>query len=213
MMREQQRGKGVWLDEMEGFVSLSGKFRRLSGLKTATICSCESGRRLCDRPYLSRRAVLNHGMRVLVSVGAGLGLVSGLVQPESKVAYAESTDPIVADCVSAVRRARTRLDDVPALVKAAKWDSVRTLLATKPVVELKPVLKELGRVSDSDTAGILSGLREDLMTSLRLLDTAVYNNVFVDESRVALGVKVDFITPIGYLNDALDAIDSILELF
>jgi len=99
------------------------------------------------------------------------------------------------------------------LVKAARWDAVRTLLATEPLAGVKATLKQAGALLDADSAAALAGLREDFVTSLRLLDTSVYNNVFVDESRVALGVKVDFATPLEYLRDALEALDGILDLF
>jgi hypothetical protein len=40
-----------------------------------------------------------------------------------------------------------------------------------------------------------TGIAQDVLTSVRLLDSFCYTNVFVDEGREALGVKIDKKTP------------------
>ena len=56
--------------------------------------------------------------------------------------------------------------------------------------------------------------RQDLVQSLQLLDMNVYNNNFVGEQngqgKPGAGVKVDRVTPMGYLKDSKTALDEIL---
>jgi hypothetical protein len=54
---------------------------------------------------------------------------------------------------------------------------------------------------------------QDALTSVRLLDSFCYTNVFVDEGREVLGVKIDKDTPLGYVTESTASLDQFLELF
>lgn len=58
----------------------------------------------------------------------------------------------------------------------------------------------------------VAGTSEDLQTALKLLDGAVYGNVFIGEDRQILGTKIDYDTPRIYLADAKAALDTLVEL-
>lgn len=107
---------------------------------------------------------------------------------------------------------RARVDDIDPLIAAAKWDSVRTVLASRPVVGVKDVCNQLLNASSQDAGGAIVGLREDLQSAIRLLDTSVYANVFIGEDRQILGTKVDYDVPKIYLGDVKDALDSLIDI-
>lgn len=107
---------------------------------------------------------------------------------------------------------RARVDDIDPLIAAAKWDSVRTVLASRPVVGVKDVCNQLRDASSQDARGAIIGLREDLQSAIRLLDTSVYANVFIGEDREILGTKVDYDVPKVYLGDVKDALDSLIDI-
>ncbi|GAB0492296.1 hypothetical protein MMPV_003558 [Pyropia vietnamensis] len=124
--------------------------------------------------------------------------------------------PPLETSVARLIAARSRLTDIDPLISASRWDSVRTLLASEPVGGaggVRVASRDALASAPDDVGGAAGlGLREDLLTALKLLDGAVYGNVFVDDSRIALGVKVDYDTPRLYLADALEALDGLLEL-
>lgn len=67
-------------------------------------------------------------------------------------------------------------------------------------------------VKGEELRGPVVGLREDLVSAIRLLDTSVYSNVFVGEDREILGTKVDFDVPRIYLADVKEALDALIEI-
>lgn len=111
-----------------------------------------------------------------------------------------------------IRTARRRLDDVDVLITSAKWDSVRTLLASAPLRDAMDAVKGMTTSAPGDTRGVWVGLREDVLSNSKLLDAAVYSNVFVDESREILGTKVDYDTPRLYLRQLKETYDELVVL-
>lgn len=85
-------------------------------------------------------------------------------------------------------------------------------MATDPVVHAKDFVRDLAAQVDDDRRVPALGMREDLMSALKLLDGAVYSNVFIGEDREILGTKVDFNTPRIYLQDAKSVLDDLIEL-
>lgn len=136
-----------------------------------------------------------------------MGLSAGARVERWSGAYAAG----MAD-LDVLRRARTTVDGIDALIDAAKWDGVRTVLAKEPVVGVGRLLRRVVEGANEDVGGAVVGLREELLSALKLLDTAVYANVFVGEERQLLGTKIDFDTPRLYLRDVKEALDSILEV-
>jgi hypothetical protein len=87
--------------------------------------------------------------------------------------------------LSQVQQARKQLDAIPALIESEKWDGVRKILIEPPLADCwaktnRPLLtkyaEELGEVGGDELAALEA--REDLVSHLRYLDMAVYNNVF-----------------------------------
>lgn len=86
------------------------------------------------------------------------------------------------------------------------------MLAAAPVVHARAVCDELLRSVSTDVGAVVIGLREDLLSAIRLLDTSVYSNVFVGEDRQVLGTKVDFEVPRIYLGDVKMTLDELIGL-
>lgn len=107
---------------------------------------------------------------------------------------------------------RARLNDIDPLITNAKWDSVRTVLAQHPVRDAKEVCEKMLKENQEDLRGVIVGLREDMLSAIRLLDTSVYANVFVGEDREILGTKVDYDVPRVYLADLKDAVDALIQV-
>jgi hypothetical protein len=74
---------------------------------------------------------------------------------------------------------------VPDLIRSEKWDSVRAILITPPLSDCwakgaKPTLQKYAEAigeADGDELAVLES-KDDLSSSLRFLDMAVYNNIF-----------------------------------
>lgn len=161
----------------------------------AQAVSGEQPRRLYSQPELyTRRAVLAFS-------GALFGLSVG--------AHVERA---MASPLSTLQSARDKLNEVDGLITAAKWDSVRTLLAKDPVNRTKEACNNLVASASNEARGAIVGLREDLMSGIQLLDTSVYSNVFVGEDREILGTKVDYDVPRLYLTDVKEALDGLIEI-
>jgi hypothetical protein len=92
---------------------------------------------------------------------------------------------LLDDLLAQVQQAQTQLDKVPRLIEGEKWDSVRAILIEPPLADCwaktnRPLLtryaEELGTVGGDELAALEA--REELVSHLRYLDMAVYNNVF-----------------------------------
>jgi hypothetical protein len=106
------------------------------------------------------------------------------------VSAAAASDPSssalqLSTLLSQVKEARAQLDAVPDLIRSEKWDSVRAILITPPLSDCwakggKPTLQKyaeaIGEVDGDEFAALES--KDDLASSLRFLDMAVYNNIF-----------------------------------
>jgi len=137
---------------------------------------------------------------------------SKAVDSPSKV---QERDQSLLKVKESLEAARSRLDLLPPLIREAKWDACRTELARAPIVDVGPVTLQLARLMeqqlpDGDDGGV-RGLRQDWLSAVRFLDTFCYNNVFVDESRVVLGTKVDFDSPLSYQAEAREALDALID--
>mmetsp|Transcript_42117 Transcript_42117/g.71983 ORF Transcript_42117/g.71983 Transcript_42117/m.71983 type:complete len:246 (-) Transcript_42117:90-827(-) len=120
-------------------------------------------------------------------------LTSSLVATFGISACFEGNVAIAADgklgaLLADIKEARGQLDDVPDLIKAEKWDAVRAILVKPPLSTmwtsggqnklLNNYADAIGNeIPDGDEIAALE-LREDVISHLRYLDMAVYNNVF-----------------------------------
>lgn len=151
------------------------------------------------RPYLSTRRTFVSSLGALLAFSASAKL--------ERVLAADG-----AAALASLQQMRARVDDIDGLISSARWDAVRTVLATRPVVGAKDACNGLLAGAPQDLAGAIVGLREDLLSAIRLLDTSVYANVFVGEDRQILGTKVDFDVPRTYLGDVKETLDALIEI-
>jgi hypothetical protein len=104
------------------------------------------------------------------------------------ISAAAASDPSSSDLptlLSQIKEARAQLDAVPDLIRSEKWDSVRAILITPPLSDCwakggRPTLQKYAEAigeADGDELAVLES-RDDLASSLRFLDMAVYNNIF-----------------------------------
>eukprot|EP00980_Cylindrotheca_fusiformis_P013484 scaffold3437_cov113-Cylindrotheca_fusiformis.AAC.51 len=87
--------------------------------------------------------------------------------------------------LSQVQQARKQMDSIPALIDSEKWDSVRAILIEPPLADCwaktsRPLLTKYAEVLGDTGGDELAALeaREEIVSHLRYLDMAVYNNVF-----------------------------------
>lgn len=89
------------------------------------------------------------------------------------------------DLLTQVQQAREQLDKVPPFIEQEKWDSVRAVLLEKPLADCwaktnRPLLSNyaeaLGDAGGDELAALEA--KEELVSHLRYLDMAVYNNNF-----------------------------------
>jgi len=124
-----------------------------------------------------------------------------------------------------LKEARKQLNPVPDLIKAQKWDSVRAILITPPLADCwaktnRPLLKNYGdALSDGGGDEIAAlELREDIISHLRYLDMAVYNNVFnpintLGEAGATKAlIKSYYEDPINEWKASVNAFDEIIKL-
>ena len=116
---------------------------------------------------------------------AGSSLSGFLVNPERAYAAAESQSGGLTDLLSQVQMARIQLEKAPAFIEKEKWDSVRALLLEPPLADCwaktnRPLLTKYAEVLGDAGGDELAALeaKEELVSHLRYLDMAVYNNVF-----------------------------------
>lgn len=91
----------------------------------------------------------------------------------------------VSDLAAQIKEARAQLDAVPALIEKEQWDSVRALLIKPPLSDCwaktaRPLLPKYAEAlgdAGGDELAALEG-KEDVISHVRYLDMAVYNNNF-----------------------------------
>lgn len=95
------------------------------------------------------------------------------------------TSPSLKDLLPIMKQARNQLEPIPGLIKAEKWDSVRAVLIQPPLSDcwakggkmlLPNYAAAIGDAGGDELAALEA--REEVITHLRFLDMAVYNNVF-----------------------------------
>jgi hypothetical protein len=125
---------------------------------------------------ISRRVVLEG---TIISSAA---LVWG-VQPSPALAGGDAAP--FSSLLDQIQQARKQLDRVPPLLEKEKWDSVRAVLIEPPLADcwaktnrniLIKYAEELGDAGGDELAALEA--REELVSHLRYLDMAVYNNIF-----------------------------------
>ena len=125
----------------------------------------------------SRRQILSFFIVAVGSTG------SALMLPER--VRADTSSSSLQDLLPLLKEARNQLEPIPGLIKAEKWDSVRSVLMQPPLSDCwakggKMLLpKYAAAIADAggDELAALEA-REEVITHLRFLDMAVYNNVF-----------------------------------
>lgn len=119
---------------------------------------------------------------------------------------------ISSNTTDVIRSARKKLDDADALIDAARWDRIRTLLVSADVRDAHDRIRRTAASSPSEVRGAWVGLREEALSAAKLLDAAVYSNVFIGEDRKILGTPIDYDTPRIYLQQLKDAFDELIVL-
>ena len=162
------------------FISSSTSFLRPShSPRAAPICvssssSSESDDSRAPPVLLPRREMM---------VGTAL---AAMLSPRAALSDEGKVPTDLPGLLQILKESQAMLDEVPELLKAEKWDAVRALLIKPPLSDLwekragRPVLKNLATAigdADGDELAALEA-REDVISHLRFLDMAVYNNVF-----------------------------------
>ena len=81
----------------------------------------------------------------------------------------------VAETLEQLKIARSQLDPCEGYIKEGSWDSVRTVVKTQPLQNVKNlVTKYIADVGESAEDLVIP--REDFVQALQLLDMNVYNN-------------------------------------
>lgn len=145
----------------------------------------------------------------------------------TKPGYAASSRPLLSDLQTDIEEARRQLDQVPKLLKESKWDSVRAILITPPLSDcwtkssrkypLLPTFAEaLGDAGGDELAALEA--KEDIISHLRYLDMAVYNNVFnpiATEGETGATkelIRSYYEDPVNEYKASVAAFDAILDL-
>lgn len=146
--------------------------------------------------------------------------------PQALLAAQRDAPTDLTELLPLITEARKQLEPVPGLLKASKWDSVRLILITPPLVDCwaknsKPLLKNLasaiGDLPDGDEMAALEA-REDAISHLQYLDMAVYNNVFSpigsegEAGATKALIKSYYEMPRDELAASIKALDTLAEL-
>mmetsp|Transcript_40911 Transcript_40911/g.46482 ORF Transcript_40911/g.46482 Transcript_40911/m.46482 type:complete len:203 (-) Transcript_40911:69-677(-) len=102
-----------------------------------------------------------------------------------QLAVASKDTPPTSNLLVQIQQARKQMESVPKLIENEKWDSIRAILIEPPLADCwaktnRPILtkfaEEVGNSGGDELAALEA--REDLVSHLRYLDMAVYNNNF-----------------------------------
>ena len=166
--------------------------------------------------YNSRRSFLTGNIAVFG--------IAAVVRPSTVIA----TDGNLSDLLGQIKEGREQLESVPELIKAEKWDAIRAVLAKPPLSTMWTSKGQKGLLNDyaaaianelpnGDEIAALE-LREDIVSHLRYLDMAVYNNVFNPiATEGATGASKELVRsfyedPINEWNASKSAIDDVIAL-
>lgn len=149
--------------------------------------------------------------RTFVSACGALFGLSSVANMEKVLAATINIDTSISP-LEVLQNARVQVNTIDDLINKARWDSIRTVLSKDPVNKTKDACNTLIKDSNMDTRGALVGLKEDALSSIQLLDTSVYSNVFIGEDRQILGTKIDYDVPRSYLAELKDALDALIDV-
>jgi hypothetical protein len=159
------------------------------------------------------------------TAAAGGMVTAAVVTVDPAVAAATDSSPTLNDIVQQLQAALGQLDKVPALIEKEKWDSVRAVLITPPIADCwaktnKPILQKYAQLLEEMGGDEFEALekKEDLVSHLRYLDMAVYNNNFnpiTVEGKTGASpslIKSYYEDPINEYTQSRKALESLLEL-
>lgn len=118
---------------------------------------------------------------IFENFGSGsLAFATMVTRPQTSLALSE-----FSSLLAQVEEARKQLDAVPKLIENEKWDSIRAILIEPPLADCwaktsRPLLSKFAEALSDVGGDELAALeaREELVSHLRYLDMAVYNNNF-----------------------------------
>lgn len=149
--------------------------------RTSSIFSRKEDQLLTDR----RSFVTNVGLSAITTaIALGIPVSTTDLSVATAAAAAES-DSDLSTLMGQIQKARDQLAPVPKMIEDEKWDLVRAALIEPPLADCwaktnRPLLQRyaeaVGDAGGDELAAL--ELREDLVSHLRYLDMAVYNNVF-----------------------------------
>ena len=173
-----------------------------------------------------RRAFLTVPIKSLVMSGVASAAASSSSFSSVASAAASTTDDSISssprdDLLRQVQQASKQLEPVPQLIKDQKWDAVRAILLEPPLVDRwkktnRPLLQKYAEIVDDELAALEA--KEDLVSHLRYLDMAVYNNVFnpiATEGQTAATkelVRSYYEDPINEYKLSMKAFDELIHL-
>jgi hypothetical protein len=130
----------------------------------------------------NRREILHDFLSTTPPLVAILIVGGGAVLQPNEV---HAADGSFSEMLTLVKQARQQLAPIPKLIESEKWDSVRAILIEPPLSDCwartgRPLLTKfaeaLGDVGGDELAALEA--REEIVSHLRYLDMAVYNNNF-----------------------------------
>ena len=147
-----------------------------------------------------------------------------MVSSAATTVPAVSLDKLLED----LKKAKSQMAPIPNLIQKEQWDSVRAILITPPLSDLwtrsaRPtsLLSDYAvAVGDNPAGDELAVLeaKEELLSHLRYLDMAVYNNVFNPiKTEGTTGATKELIRsyfedPIIEFNASLKSLEELIEL-
>jgi len=133
---------------------------------------------------LSRRTVLQRVTTTVAPAAFLVGFQPPIVSQPAVAAASYSSDDFEG-LLAQVKRARQQLEPIPKLIEQGKWDAVRAVLLEPPLADCwaktnRPLLAKYGEALGDVGGDELAALeaKEDVVSHLRYLDMAVYNNNF-----------------------------------
>ncbi len=178
----------------------------MSLLRVALVATCACG---CSalRPALRAEASRRD---VLLRSACASSLAFGLASNSPPVARAAA-----AETLAQLREAREQLEPVSGLIAQSDWDGVRNVVKRAPLANVKALIMTYIDELGTDDADELLEPREEFVQALQLLDTFVYNNIFIGEhnapGREGTGVRIDRETPLGYLSECKATLDRVIK--
>ena len=129
------------------------------------------------------------------------------------------------ELIPILKEARRQLEPIPGLIKAEKWDSVRAILIQPPLSDcwakgsktlLPNYAEAVGNAGGDELAALEA--REEVITHLRFLDMAVYNNNFNPIATEGTSgatkelVRSYYEDPINEFKASVSALDELVQL-